>query len=178
MHDNNHDKTQEVPMSGNQWQSDTARWTSNAYQVQFDTVQYLQSNEDDESFRMSAWGMSHRLRLLLGDYRDDEIRSATEWLANHQNMIVADMLEDMALHSFRQGETMPPLHTLFIAVETDLFLPRGLKINVSCITNMVPDDDSDDSVDKFVAVLDPSEAHLYVMERSESYTPPRTQYLH
>lgn len=178
MHDNNYDETQEMPMPHHEWHSETARWTSSAYQVQFDTVQYLHADEQDDVFRMSAWGMSQRLRSLLSDYRDEEISSATQWLANYQSNVVADLLEDLAVQTFRQGESMPPLHTLFIAVETELFLPHGLKINVSCVTNIVPEDESEDSLDKFVAVLDPSEAQLYVMERSDGYVPQRTQYLH
>lgn len=182
MHDNNqdnsHNETQEMPMHHNEWHSETARWTSSAYRVQFDTVQYLQADEQDDSFRMSAWGMSQHLRTLLSDYRDEEINMATHWLANHQSNMVADLLEDLALQTFRQGEAMPPLHTLFIAVETQLFLPRGLKINVSCVTNIVAEDETEESLDKFVAVLDPSEAQLYVMERSDGYVPQRTQYLH
>jgi hypothetical protein len=71
---------------------------------------------------------------------------------------------------------MPPLQNLFIATNAELFLPRGLKIVVSCVTNIVPRRE-DDTVDKFVAVLDPSEAQLYIQERADGYMPRRTNYV-
>lgn len=175
MREDNRDQTQEMPVHEH-WQHDTARWTSGAYRVQFDTVKYMPGSGDDDMFDVSAWGISHSLRHLLADYRDEEIRNAAEWLAGNQSTLVANLLEDMAVNAYHQGEAMPPLQNLFIATNAELFLPRGLKIVVSCVTNIVPRRE-DDTVDKFVAVLDPSEAQLYIQERADGYMPRRTNYV-
>lgn len=143
---------------------DTERWTSSAYQIKFDQIALIDSQENpDASFRLSAWGLSSSLRHLLADYNDEDIRKAVEWLTIHQNAYVALMLEDAMLKG--QKSDLPTLDQIFISIDTELYLPRGLRMIVTCITNIVQVDDNNHELDKFVAVVDPGEAHIYAVER-------------
>ena len=54
---------------------------------------------------------------------------------------------------------------IFISIDAELFLPRGLRMHVTCITNIVQVGSDQEMLDKFVAVLDPGEATTYVSER-------------
>jgi hypothetical protein len=148
------------------WDAKTARWTSSTYDVKFASVTYVDVQPEDEySFDLSAYGISRLLRRLLGSYSDRDLHRAAEWVTTHQNHVVADILQDMAIAAHQSGETIPELQDLFIATETELYLPYGMKMPICCVTNIVPRDTPDDGMDKFVALLEPSEAESYVNER-------------
>ncbi len=154
----------------------TSRWTSRAYGVQFGQIETLKTGEEELSaFTLSAWGVSRDLRALLGDYSDGQIEDAARWLTMQQNNLVADILEQMSLDTRLGTATLPPLEHLFITVDAELYLPRGLRLPVTCVTNIVPHDDDDDGLEKFVAVLDPGEVQPYIEERRERdpFNPPR-----
>lgn len=171
---------QDNPQSTHEaWDYMTARWTSNTYRVRFHTVQSIAETDtsDFNAFQMSAWGISRQLREFLSDYTDGEIRTATEWLAIYQNQMVVDALEMMVQNAHMSGKRVPELENTFIAVEVELFLPRGLKIPVNCVTNIVPASD-DDGMNKFVAVLDPAETRLYIDERTLPIQPPKKSRIH
>lgn len=145
---------------------DTARWTSPAYQVQFGQIAYVQPQAQQETaFALSAWGVSQGVKTMLAGYSDTEIQQSAEWLTMQQNAMVAQMLEQMSYEMRLDGGTLPPLEDLFITIDAELFLPRGLRMDVTCVTNIVPQGDEHDSLQKFVAVLDPSEARAYIVER-------------
>lgn len=162
------------------WQSDTARWTSNAYHVQFATIEQIDaSDEHDEAFGMSAWGLSRNLQQLLVDYADSAIRHSTRWMAAYQNQLVADALQDMVEQAMLAGENIPDLQDLFIAIETELYLPHGLRMPVCCVTNIIPRGSTPaEGMDKFVAILDPSETRAYINERSGNVVPTFEDRLH
>lgn len=144
---------------------DTERWTSSAYQITFDQIALIDSQENpDASFRLSAWGISTSLRQLLADYSDQDIRKAVDWLTIQQNAYVALMLED-AMLNVEQRIDLPMLDQIFISIDAELYLPRGLRMIVTCITNIVQVDENNHELDKFVAVVDPGEAHVYAIER-------------
>lgn len=144
---------------------DTERWTSPAYQVKFDQIALIDSQENpNASFRLSAWGLSVGLRQLLADYSDEDVRKAVDWLTIQQNAYVALMLEDTLLN-FEQRLDLPMLDQIFISIDTELYLPKGLRMMVTCITNIVQVDEHNHELDKFVAVVDPGEAHIYAVER-------------
>lgn len=160
---------------------DTARWTSPSYHIQFATVRQFDQDDNAESaFDLSAWGLSRSLRDLLQDYSERDLREAVDWTTTHQNRLVAEILEAMASEARQQGRGIPPLDTVFITVEADLYLPRGLRMSVACVTNIVPLDNGDDSdgLNKFVAVLDPGEAQAYIDERSGMDFPDDDPILH
>lgn len=141
---------------------ETARWTSGAYEVQFGQIGILEVNsEQNAPFQLSAWGLSKDLRELLSDYSDYDVSRSIEWLMVQQTQMVATMLERIS----SEQRYMPPIEHLFISVDGELFLANGLKMLVTCITNIVPRGNEDDGLDKFVAVLDPGEARNYVEER-------------
>jgi hypothetical protein len=141
---------------------DTNRWTSPVYNVQFGQVSIVAPEAEQEAaFKVSAWGLSKNLRSLLKDYSDAHVREATEWLTLQQNALVADVLEQMQY----SGQAIPPLEHLFIAIDGELFLPNGLRMLVTCVTNIVPHGTPSDGLDKFVAILDPGESDKYVIER-------------
>jgi hypothetical protein len=160
---------------------DTGRWTSQAYQVQFARVEEVPRIQPDATdpdymespFHMSAWGISKGLYSLLEGYTPREIYDATGWLTTMQNHLVVDALEQMKYDAYYDGQHMPPLEYLFIAIDAELYLPRGLKMHVTCVTNIVPHSDKSDELDKFVAVLDPGEAKSYILERKANYRPPQ-----
>lgn len=141
---------------------ETSRWTSGAYQVQFGQIGILEFSEEQAApFQLSAWGLSKDLRELLADYSDADVSKAIEWLMIQQTQLVVQMLEQISIeHGF-----VPPLEQMFIAVDGELYLARGLKMMVTCITNIVPRGNDDNGLDKFVAVLDSGEAQNYVEER-------------
>jgi|GEM_PF-2232773 len=161
------------------WLARTSRWTSSSYQIQFDTIALLTTEDDDDedNFDLSAWGISQSLRDLLADYHDEDVLSATEWLASYQSLLVAQVLEEMAHSARRERSSIPPLHRLFITLEAELYLPHGLRMPVSCVTNIVPYETSGGSVDKFLAILDRGETLAYIEERSDNYQPPRPERL-
>jgi hypothetical protein len=147
---------------------DTSRWTSSAYQIQFGQISYVVPHAQQETaFALSAWGISQGLKALLETYSDSDIKAAAEWLTMQQNTLVAQMLEQMSYELRLEGAALPPLENLFITIEAEMFLPKGLRMDVTCVTNIVPvtHDEEDDSLQKFVAVLDPSEARAYILER-------------
>ncbi|MCA9912489.1 MAG: hypothetical protein KC496_04055, partial [Anaerolineae bacterium] len=119
----------------------TSRWTSRAYEVQFGQIETLKSGEEEFSaFTLSAWGLSRDLRSLLSDYSDGQIQDAAKWVTMQQNVLVADILEQMSYDTQMGVATLPPLEHLFITVDAELFLPRGLRMPVTCVTNIVPQD--------------------------------------
>mgnify|MGYP006979900638 CR=1 FL=1 len=143
-------------------EADTARWTSPAYDVKFGRVEEVPAQSyEHENFRMSAIGISAGLMELLSDYRAEKLRSSLDHLLFQQNAHVVILL-DRAMSNDEFNFEM--LDQIFIAIDAELFLPRGLRMHVTCVTNIVqPGDDS--QLDKFVAVLDPGEAEKYVAER-------------
>lgn len=157
---------------------ETERWTSPIYQIQFGAVESITEENDEYSFDTSAWGISTTLWRLLADYSRLTLRTSIEWLTAHQNQMVADILENLAYDSHRRGEPIPPLQHVFIAVESELYMPRGLRLPVICVTNIVPHGDEEDSMDKFVAVLDPGEAELYINERTGNNRPHHDDRIH
>lgn len=161
---------------------DTGRWTSPVYRVQFARIERVQvpAWDDDPDyleppFHLSAWGISEGLYSLLVDYSARDIYDATSWLTTTQNRLVVNALEQMSQDSTMHAGNMPSLEHLFIAIETELYLPRGLRMPVSCVTNIVPHGNDTDALDKFVAVLDPGETRFYIRERKASYRPPQEQ---
>ncbi len=159
---------------------DTGRWTSPVYRVQFARVEQVQSVPYDEEqdyleppFHLSAWGISNGLYSLLDDYSDRAIYDATAWLTTTQNRLVVTALEQMSQDTLRHEEPMPSLEYLFIAVEAELYLPRGLRMPVNCVTNIIPHGADTNALDKFVAVLDPGETRFYIQERKANYRPPQ-----
>jgi hypothetical protein len=158
---------------------DTARWTSSAYQIRFGQIALVQPQAQTETaFALSAWGVSQGVKALLETYSDTEIQQAAEWLTMQQNAMVAQMLEQMSYELRMDGATLPPLEDLFITIDAELFLPRGLRMDVTCVTNIVPQGDENDSLQKFVAVLDPSEARAYILERRGTNNKGRHEKLH
>lgn len=149
------------------WQQDTARWTSPIYRIRFATIDYLHpvSAETDDAFDLSAWGISNGLQSLLRDFKKHDVMQAIRWVATSQNHQVADMLHNIAEDARRTGTDIPPLQDLFIATETELYLPNGLRMSVCCVTNIVPHGEPAMGMDKFVAILDPGEAQSYISER-------------
>lgn len=158
--------------------SATSRWTSSAYAVQFATVRQFEPFSHGQSFDLSAWGISHLLRNLLLDVPDSQIRSATDWLTSHQNDLIADLLHRIAHESQLTGSKVPPLHEMFITVEDTLVLPQGIQMPVACVTNIVPHGNEEDSMDKFVAVLDAVEIETYINERTGRHLPSMNKQVH
>lgn len=147
----------------------TSRWTSRAYGVQFGQIETLKTGEEEFSaFTLSAWGLSRDLRALLSDYTDGQIQDAAKWVTMQQNNLVADILEQMSYDTHMGLSTLPPLEQLFITVDAELFLPRGLRLPVTCVTNIVSEDSEEERLEKFVAVLDPGEVKPYIQERREN----------
>lgn len=143
--------------------TDTARWTSPAYDVKFGQISELTSQQQDyNSFRVSAWGLSRGLSHLLKDYSQRELQSALDWLIISQNTHMVVML-NQAIEFEGFGYDM--LDQIYVTIDTELFLPRGLRMHVTCITNIVQVDAESGALDKFVAVLDPGEARQYIQER-------------
>lgn len=148
--------------------NDVERWTSNAYRVQFGQIEFVQTPPDQEgAFHMSAWGVSSSIRDLLSDYSNQQVCDATAHLTLQQNAIVADILEQMSYSSRLGSNMIPPLEDLFITINAEIFLPRGLKMLVTCVTNIVTYGE-EVGLDKFVAILDPGEAQMYIRERKGS----------
>lgn len=157
---------------------DTGRWTSDVYTVQFGQIEHLSNTQEgDNAFRYSAWGMSSALRELLADYSDSKIRNGAQHLTVQQNHFVGELLAHFALDWSRNNEPMPALETLFFTVDAELFLPHGLRMHVVCVTNIVPVNDHE-ALDKFVAILDPGEAAAYVAERKHWQNPQVDGLLH
>lgn len=143
-------------------EADTARWTSPAYEIKFGRINEMTSQAyEHENFRISAVGLSAGLMGLLADYRDEQLRSSIDHLIYQQNAHVVILL-DHAMNS--EGFDFERLDQIFIAIDAELFLPRGLRMHVTCITNIVQPGD-DRQLDKFVAIVDPGEAEKYVSER-------------
>lgn len=154
---------------------DTTRWTSKIYNIQFGQVAVVQRQPEQEAaFALSAWGLSQRLRALLADFDDTQIRDSAEWLTLQQNALVADVLEQMQYSL----QAAPPLEHLFISIDAELFLPRGLKMIVTCVTNIVPNGSPSDGLDKFVALLDPGEVQSYIVERKGTSVPMWGERIH
>ena len=152
-------------MKQDQADFDPSRWTSEAYDIQFGQIETIQQKAKGESvYRMSAWGLSRSIRNLLADYSNDAIRQAVEWMAEYQNEAVLDVLEELQY----QPAQVLPIEQLFIAVDTDLFLGKGLRMPVTCVTNIVPYGNIANGLEKFVAVLDPAEVNLYIAERKDT----------
>lgn len=144
-------------------ETDTARWASPAYQVTFGHVSEITPQQYDyNSFRVSAWGLSEGLSHLLKGYSQSELQSALDWLIISQNAHMVVML-NQAMESDSFDYNM--LDQIFVTIDTELFLPRGLRMHVTCVTNIVQIDVDTATLDKFVAVLDPGEARQYVQER-------------
>lgn len=158
---------------------DTSRWTSPAYQIQFGQVAYVVPQAHQETaFALSAWGISQGLKALLVGYSDSDVRNSAEWLTMQQNTLVAQMLEQMAYELRLDGAALPPLENLFITIDAEMFLPRGLRMDVTCVTNIVPQGDEQEGLQKFVAVLDPSEARAYILERRGTNSAGNHEKLH
>lgn len=156
----------------------TARWTSSAYKIQFGQVDYVTGQSpQDAGFNMSAWGISENLRALLADFTDAEIASAVEWLTIQQNAYLAILLEE-ARSNLAGDLDSPILEQLFIAIDAELFLPRGLRLIVTCVTNIVQAMTDNNHLDKFVAVLDPGEAKQYIVERRDINTQYNDNLIH
>lgn len=160
------------------WDAETSRWTSSSYRVRFDTVGTIDTAEGDEEFNLSAWGISRSLRQFLVDYNDFEILEASHRAAMYQNTIVIDVLDDMMRSAYKSGKPLPRLENTFIAIEVEMYLPRGLKVPVCCVTNIVPGNGEDDTMDKFVAVLDPAEARAYIDERAGPLEASGSTFIH
>jgi hypothetical protein len=158
---------------------DTSRWTSPAYQIQFGQIAYVVPQAQQETaFALSAWGISQGLKALLEGYSETDIRASAEWLTMQQNSLVAHMLEQMSYELQLDGAVLPPLENLFITIDSEMFLPHGLRLDVTCVTNIVPQRDEDESLQKFVAVLDPSEARAYILERRGTNSAGQHERLH
>jgi hypothetical protein len=112
---------------------------------------------------------------LLRDYSDGQVEDAARWVTMQQNGLVADILEQMSFDTRLGAAPLPPLEQLFITVDAELYLPRGLRLPVTCVTNIVPHERDDDGLEKFVAVLDPGEVQPYIQERRERlfFDPPK-----
>ena len=158
--------------------NDVERWTSTAYRVRFGQVEFVQTPPDQEgAFHISAWGISQSLCELLGDYSNQQIHDATAHLTLQQNSVVAEILEQVSFSSRLDGGMVPSLEDLFIAIHAEIYLPRGLRMLVTCVTNIVSHG-IESGLDKFVAILDPGEAQMYVQERKGSSTTTGDKMLH
>lgn len=158
--------------------NDVERWTSTAYRIRFGQVEFVQTPPDQEgAFHISAWGISKSLRDLLSDYSNQQIHDATAHLTLQQNSIVAEILEQVSFSSRLEGGMIPSLEELFIAIHAEIYLPRGLRMLVTCVTNIVSHGE-DAGLDKFVAILDPGEAQMYVQERKGNSTPSSDKMFH
>jgi hypothetical protein len=158
---------------------DTLRWTSPAYQIQFGQVAYVvPQGQQETAFALSAWGISRGLKALLETYSDSDTRDAAEWLTMQQNSLVAQMLEQMSYELRLDGGSLPPLENLFITIDSEMFLPHGLRLDVTCVTNIVPQGEKNEGLQKFVAVLDPSEARAYILERRGTNSAGHREKLH
>ncbi|GAB5492372.1 MAG: hypothetical protein Phog2KO_25870 [Phototrophicaceae bacterium] len=159
-------------------QVDTERWTSSAYQIKFSQISLVDSQENpNASFRMSAWGLSTGLKHLLTDYSEKDIQTSADWLTIQQNAYVAVMLED-AMMSFGNTLELPMLDQIFISIDAELFLPNGLRMLVTCITNIVQVNDQTHDLDKFVAIVDPGEAQSYILERRGTSSSIHSRFAH
>jgi hypothetical protein len=145
--------------------SELSRWTSAAFQVRFGHIAMLPTHIHDKNFNMSAWGLSTTLCDLLDQYSREEIAEAGRWLTIQQNAMVAMMLEEITFEAHMSRKQAPAIEDLFFSLDAELYLPRGLRMDVICVTNIVPDQESDDGLEKFVAVLDYSEVEQYIIER-------------
>ena len=144
-------------------EADTARWTSPAYHIRFGHIAELtQQQFDIEPFHVSAWGLSDGLSHLLMDYEAIALHPAFEDLISQQNAHMVLMLNQAMEASDFNYEV---LDQVFISIDTEIFLPRGLRMHVTCVTNIVQVDIENASLDKFVAVLDPGEVEHYIRER-------------
>lgn len=152
--------------------ANTARWTSSAYSITFAQVDRVSNPDAAESpFRLSAWGMSTGLRTLLADFTDEEINQAVQWLNSFQNEHLIHMLEQ-ANREAGSHQLLPDIDHLFIAIDAEMYLPRGMRIVVTLVTNIVPFQSEDiHDLDKFVAVLDPGETTHYIRERRDMNLP-------
>jgi hypothetical protein len=153
--------------------TDLTRWTSEGYQVRFGQVALLPISNHDSSFQTSAWGISACLCNLLAVYTDEERAEAGQWLALQQNDAIALMLDDLDFLSRISHKQSQLIEDFFFPVDSELFLPRGLRMDVICVTNIVPDPDSGEGLEKFVAVLDHSEVEQYISERRGIGMPTR-----
>lgn len=163
MHNNATDTSDIRPIPQIDLEADTARWTSDFYRIEFDRIsQIIPENVDDDTFRVSAWGLSTGLSQLLASYSAVQVKTAVDWLVIRQNAHMVVMLGEAMRSSdfdFRL------LDQMFITIDAELFLPRGLRMHVTCITNIVQVGADSAELDKFVAVLDPGEAETYIQER-------------
>lgn len=144
-------------------ESDTARWTSDAYNVRFDKIgESTQQDFDVNNFRMSAWGLSTGLAHLLQDYTPQQLENSLNWLISNQNPHMIALL-NQAIDSGDMDYSS--MDHIFIGIDTELYLRDGLRMHVICVTNIVQIDAERGILDKFVAVLDPGEADHYIRER-------------
>ncbi|MGB7337842.1 MAG: hypothetical protein WBC91_03035 [Phototrophicaceae bacterium] len=156
--------------------ADTARWTSSFYSVEFEQLSEIVSEQpDSEAFRISAWGISRGLHHLLGDYSAHEIKQAADWLVIHQNAHVVVLLSEAMTDA---DFNFSVLDQVFISIDAELFLPRGLRMHVTCITNIVQAGSDLSSLDKFVAILDPGEARKYILERRGTHVSSQSAAIH
>ncbi|MEO1289772.1 MAG: hypothetical protein AAFV93_18570 [Chloroflexota bacterium] len=163
MHNNITDTSELVGLPEIDLEADTARWTSAFYSIEFARISQIAPDDSDhDAFRMSAWGLSNGMSQLLRDYTDEQVKSAVDWLVIQQNAHVVMLLGD-AMREFHFDFKL--LDQMFITIDAELFLPRGLRMHVTCITNIVQVGTDSAELDKFVAVLDPGEASKYVQER-------------
>ena len=153
----------------------TERWSSDTYTIQFGMLEYIETPDGhpEDNFHISAWGLSKSLHKLLADYSEAQLRQSALWLHREQNRLVVEILEEVGHEAYRQNRSIPPLDDLFITVDAEMFLPRGLRMVVTCVTNIVPHFNNG-NVDKFVAIVDPGEAERYIAERQ----PPADEMLH
>lgn len=169
----------DIEISKHDEEQATARWTSPIYAVKFGQVEHIPYYPDEQdAFQMSAWGVSAVLRELLADYSDTQIRSSAEWLTLQQNQVVGEMLVMSQMEQQILNDKMAPLETMFFVVDSELYLPRGLRMQVACITNIVPLGEPDYGLDKFVAIVDPGEVSTYIAERRTQGMAWHTSWLH
>ena len=157
-------------------EADTARWTSPAFQVRFGHIAELEQQQHEiEPFRVSAWGLSEGLSQLLADYTSSGLHSALDWMIVHQNARMVMMLNEAVV---AQDFNYDILDRVFISIDTEIFLRGGLRMHVTCVTNIVQVDSETSALDKFVAVLDPGEAEQYIRERRDMIVPPNQNTVH
>ena len=157
-------------------EADTARWTSPAFQIRFGHITELaQQSYEIEAFRVSAWGLSEGLSQLLSDYPSSMLHHTLDTLIVNQNAHMVMMLnEAMTISDFNYDI----LDQVFITIDTEIFLPGGLRMHVACVTNIAQVNSDTATLDKFVAILDPGEAEHYIRERRGMTLSPKRHTIH
>ncbi|MGJ3237974.1 MAG: hypothetical protein ACFE0Q_04650 [Anaerolineae bacterium] len=146
----------------------TARWTSPAYGINFGHIAKMPIDEQEANiFRFSAWGLSSSLSRLLAHYPESQVKASAQALIadQHEHVIVA--LEQIISGMNSEFYTSDLDHIFVTVPNCDMFLAGGLRLPVTCVTNILQVKGGPEvaTLNKFVAVLDAGEVQPYITER-------------